>query len=167
MAVGDRDVELRVVVRIQEGDTEADVRERGEPDAARARGVLEESIAKIPKQAVGLEVEVGDHHILSTVAIVVAGIDAHPRPSLAVAGDRHTRTERGFHETQLAGVAKQEVGDAVVGDEHVGPAVIVIVGDDDAEAVAAIGADARRGTDVGEDAASVVAIERVRQRAGN
>jgi hypothetical protein len=43
---------------------------------------------------------------------------------------------------QIAGVAKQEVGHAVICDDDVGPRVAVVVGDEDAEAVAAIGSDA-------------------------
>ena len=131
VAVDDRDVELHVVVRVQEGDPEADVSECGEPEAARARGVLEQSSAQIPKQTVSLEVEVGDHEILPKIAIVIAGIDTHARPGLAVGRNGDARRERGFDKTISFDTANvQELTftlSGALGESETGGASITVV----------------------------------------
>ena len=89
-----------------------------------------------------LEVEVGDDEIEHAVAVVVARVDAHPGARLAVGADRDARGEPGFGELHPAAVVEQEVRHRVVRDEHIRLAVVVVVRDDDAHAVAAKGADA-------------------------
>ena len=60
---------------------------------------------------------------------------ARALPSVATATPARSA---GLRETPGSRAVKQEVRHAVVGHEHVRPPVIVEVGDDDAEAVAAI-----------------------------
>ena len=115
-------------------------------------------------ERVHLEIEVGDDQIQPPVAVVVAGIDAHAGARLAVGADGDAGGQPRFREPQVAGVVEQKVRHRVVGDEHVRPSVVVVVGDDDAEAVGAQRADAGRGAHVREDAAAVVAVDRARQR---
>jgi hypothetical protein len=104
--------------------------------------VREQPVAEIPEQAVCLEVEIGDDEIGAAVSVVVARVDAHARPRLAVGRDGDAGAKRRLYETESVHVAEQKVWDAVVGDIDVRPGVAVVVGDDDPEAVAAIGGDA-------------------------
>ena len=63
----------------------------------------------------------------------------------------------------LRSLWKRKFGHGVVGDEDVHPAVVVVIGDGDAHAFAAMGGDSGSGGDVGERAVAVVVIEAVGQ----
>ena len=116
-------------------------------------------------EAVHLEIEIGDDEVELPVAVVVAGIGAHAGARPSVGRHRHAGAQRDLRRSATpSGAVEQEVRHAVVGDEHLRPPVIVEVGDDDAEAVAAMRADAGLRADVGEDALAVVAVDDVRQR---
>ena len=65
---------------------------------------------------------------------------------------------------RLPRIAKQEVGHRVVGDEHVGQAVAVIVGHHHSQAVRTQRADTGCCAHIGEDPAPVVAIHGARER---
>jgi len=56
---------------------------------------------------------------------------------------------------------EQEVGLGVVGDEDVGAAIAVVIGERDAHAFADVAANTGGLRDVGEGAVAVVAVERV------
>ena len=66
-------------------------------------------------------------------------------------------------ETALAVVVEEKVRHRIVGDEHIRPAVIVVVADRHAETIADVLGDPGLGADVSEHALAVVAIEHARE----
>ncbi len=71
------------------------------------------------------------------VAVVVAGVGAHPRLGARVAVHRDAGDEPDALEAAVPEVAIEEVGVRVVGHEQIDEPVVVVVGRDDAEAVGA------------------------------
>ena len=162
VAVDDRQIQVAVVVEVEERDAEADERQRGRPEAALHRGVGEDAAAVVAEQAVRLELVVGHDEIEPSVAVVVGELGAHAGARLAVARHRDARREADLGEAAAALVVEEEVRHRVVGHEHVGQPVVVVVADGHAEAVADVRGDAGGGADVGEDALAVVAVEHAR-----
>ena len=80
--------------------------------------------------------EVADQQAWAAGAVEVGGIHAHAGAGHAGVVEGHAGGDRFVHERALAGVAVQPVRLRVVGDEHVEPAVIVVVEQADAKALA-------------------------------
>ena len=99
--------------------------------------------AEVPEERVRLELVVRHEEIEAAVAVVVAEIGAHPRAGRAVGRHADAGRQRRFLEHAVAFVVVQKIRRRVVGHENIRPPVIVVVADDDAEAVAAVAADAR------------------------
>ena len=146
---------------------EADEGKRRDADAALGRRLGEQAPTEIPEERVRLEFVVRHEEVEAAVAVVVAEIGAHPGAGPPVGRDADAGRQRHLPEHAVAFVVEQEVRRRVVGHEDVRPPVIVVVADDDAEAVAAMTADARLLADVGEGAVAVVAIEDRRAAARN
>ena len=137
VAVRDGDVEPAVVVVVEERCAEADEWQRREREAALAGRIDEQPPAQIAKQRRRLELVIRHDQIQPAVAVVVAKIGAHARARLAVVGDGNAGKEPPLVESSVAVVAIQRVRQGIVRDEDVGPAVVVVVGNHDAQAVAA------------------------------
>ena len=109
-----------------------------------------------------LGLEVGDDQVQAAVAVVVAGVGAHPGADAPVGGHRHPRRQRGLREDGPALVVKEEVRGEIVGHEQVDAAVLVEVGKHRAQPLAVGAIETRRARDVGERAVAVVAEARAR-----
>ncbi len=136
VAVGDEEVQPAVEVGVEEGDAPAHRLEAGRGQARGAAHVLEEPVAQVPVEGLGVVGEGGEHEVQPAVVVVVAGVHPHPRlgPPLRVDGD--AAQEADALEPAVPAVVVEEVGGRVVGHEEVDPAVVVVVGGEDAEAVA-------------------------------
>ena len=125
--VGDRDIEMRVVVVVEERDAEADVRTRGGPDAAAHGGIREHFAIDVEKQAVHLGFVIGHDQTETPGAGEVAESRPHAGLGFSIGGDRHAGGATDVGERAVPVVAEEEIGHRVVGHEHVRPAVVVDV----------------------------------------
>ena len=128
-----------------------------------------DSAADVAKEAIALVVEdrrvvlreVGFHQVDPAVAVV----DRRRRRPCPPARGRRRHGEPGehalFRERAVAAVPEEQVRHRVVRHEDVGPAVIVEIREQHAEAVVARVDDARRARHVGEVAVPGVAIQHV------
>ncbi len=163
MAVDDDEIQRAVVVVVEEHRTESNERQRWWTNAAFVGDIPKKPVAQVAKKAVCFELVVRDEQIEPAVAVVVAEIRSHTSSRFAITGDRHASQEGDLPELPVAFVVKQEVGHGIVGHEHIGPPIIVVVANGNTEPVSAVLRDASLGTHVGKAALSVIAIEHARQ----
>jgi len=96
------------------------------------------------------------------VHVVIGGGDAHASLRFAVGAESATGFERDVSEFSVVLVLIERAGGGVVGDVNVGPAIVVEIGGEDAEAVSAVGAEDSGGFgDVGESAVTVVVKQNI------
>ena len=143
-------------------------RRRGKP--GRERAVEEEALALVQEEVEHVAGEVGQEEVGPPVVVEIGEVAAHAGDDAArlVRGD--ARFEGDLLESggrvprRRSRVAEQEVGHAVVRDEHVHASVAVVVGDRDSHALALVRREADLLRDVGKGAVAVVAQQRVWQR---
>ena len=141
MPVGLRQVEPAVVVGVEEGGAEAQHVAGGRRQADRRGVVAELPGPEVVEERGRLAVEVGHGQVGPAVAVEVAAGDPHARLVAPLAAGAGPRDLADLLEPEAPPVAEQEVGRHVVGDVDVEPAVVVEVGDDDAQSAAvAVGA---------------------------
>ena len=143
MPVGGEQVEPAVVVGIQKSGPETEEITAGRCQPGGGRVVDEEALAQVVKEAGRFAVIVRDGQVDQAVAIHVAA--RHSHTCLVAAGGirGHTGLMADFLESKSTKIVEQEISRAVVGHEHVGPAVAVEVGCDDSQATAVAVNDAR------------------------
>ncbi len=103
--------------------------------------VVEAAVAEVLIEGVGVAGEVGLDDVEEAVAVEVADGDAHAGLGLAVGGVGDAGLDGDVLEGAVLLVLVVGGGGGVVGDVDVGPAVVVEVGDGDAEAVGADGVE--------------------------
>ena len=135
MAVGEEQIELAIEVGVEKGRAPAHANERGAGDARRRARVLEVPAVDVVIERVAIVRECREHQIHPRVAVVVAGVGAHPRLGARVAVHRHARGQSRVFEAAVAEVVIQEIRVRVVRDEQVDEPVVVVIGRHDAEAV--------------------------------
>ena len=161
VAVGDHDVEPAVVVHVEEADAPAEIA-GVDADAGEVGAVVEVEAAEVLVEGFGVSGEVGLDDVEEAVAIEVSDGDAHAGLGLAIGRVGDAGFDGHILECAVLLVLVEGGGGGVVGDVDVGPAVVVEVGDADAESIGADGVeDAGFFADVGEGAVSVVVIEDV------
>ena len=149
----------RVAVEIDDRRTRIRIRgvlREAAPTPGCARDVLVERRAPRAIETDHLVVEVGDGDPGAAGVVEVAGIDTHPRPRLAVLAEGDAGLQRHVLERAVAQIPIQLVRLRVVGDEEIGPAVLVVVDHRHAERFRAGVEDAARGGDVLERAVAAV-----------
>ena len=98
--------------------------------------------------------ERGDYQIFPAVVVEIAEIDAHGRERLAVVVEADAGRSATSRKLSVAFVVEEEVRHGVVGDEDVHPAVVVVIGDGDAHALARVCAAIPEATDTSENVPS-------------
>ena len=161
VAVGDEDVEPAVVVHVEEADAPAE-KAGVDAEAGEVGAVVEVEPAQVQVERIGVAGEVGLDDVEEAVAVVVADGDAHAGLRLAVGRVGDAGFDGHIFERAVLLILVEGGGGGVVGDVDVGPAVVVEVGDADAERIGADGVPhAGFFADVGEGAVAVVVIEDV------
>src|SRR5437773_1719820 len=84
---------------------------------------LLKSATAAPRCALGDDVNIGQ-----TIIIVIAEIGAHVGNGRAVVSHRDSGLQPGLFEGPAAAVVKEKIRHVVVGDEHVHPAIEIVVG---------------------------------------
>ncbi len=123
--------------------------------------VGKEHVALILVERVVILREVGQEQVEITVAVIIRGIEPHAGLLPGVLAQCDTGEQADFLERPVALVMKQQVWRGVVGHEDVGPAVVVEVAEDNAEAVVARVADPGRLGNVGKRAVAIVAVQHI------
>src|SRR5262249_54468705 len=152
VAVVDDHVEEAVEIVVEEGGAEAGEGETGRAETADGGTVLEGAVAAVAPVVVRLRREVGDEEVEAAVAVDVARIDGQGRRRAAVLFRADAGSEGDVAEATAAEVLVEAVDRAVVGDEQVGPAVVVVVEEDHPETLAARFDQPGIAGDVGEGA---------------
>ena len=111
------------------------------------------------EQAEHLAGEVGHGHGGAPGPVEIDRVDAHPGAGPALLAERHAGLETQLGEGAVAVVAIELVRLRVVGDEDVGPAVLIVIEQRDAERLRRHVEEAGLGGDVVEGAVAFVAIE--------
>ena len=85
---------------------------------------------------VRLELVIRDDQVEPAVPVVVAELRPHAGSRLAVPRHGHTRKQADFAEAPSSLVVEQEIRHAVVGHEHIRPAIVVVVADGNTKTIA-------------------------------
>ena len=145
----DEDVLPPVVVVVEEPCAPAREGERGPADAAGVGSIAEAPVPVVAEQPVALVRQIGDEHIGPAVVVVIAEVDTHAGERLPILVQRDAREQPLFGEGALASVVEQEAREGVVGHVDVDPAIVIVIGEGDAETLARRARDARLHRDVG------------------
>ena len=163
MAVQRDEVDVAVQVHVGEHQAERQWQERSPGEPRPAGQVLEQPIAAdLREQGKRLAREIADHDRQTTLSGDVPHVHPHPRPSPAELVVRHTRRQGDVGKRAVAVVEIQKVLVGIVGDEDVGPPVVVEVRDGYAERFALRIEDAGPLGDVGEPAVPQVSVQATR-----
>lgn len=158
-----RDKQIFPAVIVEIGPTHAPAgaaRRDARQPGCQAR-VAKQTTALIVIERVDLAGEVGHDQVGAAVVVVVAEVGAHPGVRFAVFGEGHACLKRTLAERSIPMVAEQQLCDPVAGDEHVGPPVVIIIGEGDAQPFALVRADPGRPTDILERAVATIAVKDV------
>ena len=135
VTVGEEKIELPIEVGIEKGGSPSHANECGGGNARRHTGVLEMLAIEVVKQRVVIVSECREHEIDSAVAIVIAGVDAHPGLGASLAVEGHAGVQANALKAPVPKVVIQEVRVRIIRDEQVHPSVIIVIGRHHTEAV--------------------------------
>src|SRR5713101_2256871 len=159
--IGDEQVQPSVVIVIEKAAAEAQHISGGHRDPGDIAHLVEESFAVVVPDMIRRQLEIRDVQVEIAVVIVIAERNAHGSHGGAVGCKRHSAGDGYFGEGAVVIVVIKIRLDSVIGDEQVGPSVIVVVGGCYRK-VQALGLKDFRGLrDIGESAIAVVVIEHI------
>src|SRR5260370_31015224 len=127
VAVGDKNIGPAVEVVVKEEATEAKRQQRGATDGGLRGLVNKQSFAFIVVERKHLIGKIGDHHAGIAGMIVIGSVHAHAGAGHAVFAEGDSGDHALFGKGAVAVVAVELVGLRVVGEEQIGPAVVVVV----------------------------------------
>ena len=127
VTVGHEDVEPAVQIVVEEKASEAE-REQTRAAHLRARRfVHEQSIAFVVVESQHLIREVADEHAGAAGTVVIGSVHAHAGAGHAVFAEGHAGQHAGLGKSAVPVVVVELVGLRIVGDQQVGPAILVVV----------------------------------------
>src|SRR5258707_208932 len=133
VSVGDEDVGPPVEIVVEEKAAETEGEQGRAADVGTRGFVDEEAFAFIVVERNHLIGKIGDEDAGRAGVIVIGGVNAHAGAGYAVFTEGDTGDDGFFGEGAVAIVAIELVGLGVVGEEKIGPAVVVVINDGDAE----------------------------------
>ncbi len=133
VAVGDGEIEGAVEVKVGEDASEPEHIFGGGAQAGRDGNVIVRSFAGRSIESEHFIVEVRDGDARAARVGEIGGIDAHAGTSFAVGAEGDARVHGDFFEGTVTVVAIKLVGLRVVRDDEVGPAVLIVVEEGDAQ----------------------------------
>src|SRR5216684_6417043 len=161
VAVANENVGPAVVVEIEKAAAPAEILGVF-AEAGLVGGIFEIGATEIAVERRSVAGEIGFDEIEIAIEIVIGGRDAHAGLGLAVGAEGTAGFEGDVGEGAVLFILIEGAGGGIVGDVDVGPAVVVEIGGEDAEAVGAVGPeDAGFFADVGESAVAVVVIQNI------
>src|SRR6266446_5385747 len=137
VAVGDEKIEPGVIVHIKEPSTPANVRIAGLADAGSPAHVVESLLAHIAIERVGLLLKMGNEEAQAAAVVIIAPVPSHVAELHPFAAKSHAGKHAHVRESAIVIVVVEVVGNGIVGDQEVRPAIVVVIDPHDAEAVVA------------------------------
>ncbi len=137
MAVGDENVEPGVIVHVEKSGAPADVGIAGLTYSGCPTDIVETLRTHVAIEGVGLLLEVRDEEAEAAAVVVITPIDAHVAELHAFAAEGYTGEHAHVGEGAVVIVMVEIVGDGVVSDEEIGPAIVVVVHPHNPEAIVA------------------------------
>src|SRR5713226_1149650 len=161
MALSDEQVLPAVVVEVFQADTPAGTAGGECTEAGFKASIGERAIAIIVVEAVDFAGQLGNDDVGLAVVVVILKDSAHAGKWLAVGGERGAGFESALGERSVAVVVEEKLLHAVVGDEDVREAVVVVVGEGHGQGAALLGRNAGLLADIFKRAISAIAIKKV------
>src|SRR5437660_641879 len=137
MAVSDENIEPGVIVHIKKAGAPAYIRVAGLSDAGSPAHIVESLLAHIVIERVGLLLKMRDEEAEAAAVVVIAPVYAHVAELHPFAAESYARKHAHVCEGAVVIVMIKIVGNGIVGDQEIGPAIVVVVNPHDAEAVVA------------------------------
>src|SRR5258708_33179765 len=142
MRVGGEQVFVSVIVEVLDARAPAAPFETAKSDASLVTVIAEESIAFVAEQRAGFATE-GRHDQTGLAAVIqIAKIHAHAGNGNSIVGIGDEGLDADFIESFATTVLKKKIPVVVVGDKNIHPAIIVVVGNGNAHALADMLSDA-------------------------
>src|SRR5215510_7086859 len=163
-SVGDKQIEPAIVVIIKEESAKTREATPRHSQAGFASTILEESLAQVNVECVGLIHQVSHKDVFGAVAIDVACIDAHTGFGLSVSVDRSSSQQCVVYKRAVLLVDPELVGIAIVRYINIDPAIVVEVRSDDSQSVAEFFVDTRGDSYIFKDSVAFVVKEPVARR---
>src|SRR6266581_4930631 len=168
VAVGDENVEPGVIVHVEKSGAPADVGIAGLTYSRCPTDIVETLRTGVAIEGIGLLLEVRDEEAEAAAVVVITPIDAHVAELHAFAAESHAGEHAHVGEGAVVIVMVEIVGDGVVSDEEIGPAIVIVVHPHDPEAVVAdVIVDAGLDGDVFELAVAETMIKGTAAEAGD
>src|SRR5258708_37635125 len=133
VAVGDEDVLPAVVIVVEEKTAEAQSYERRAANLRARSFIHEQAVAFVVVEREHLVGKICNDQAGAAGAVVIGGIDAHASAGNAVFAEGDARGNSALFEGAVLLIQVELVGLRVVGDQDVGPSVVVVVEDRDTE----------------------------------
>src|SRR5258706_4810671 len=137
VAVGYENVQPGVIIHVKESRAPSNVRIAGLAYAGSPTHVVESLRAHVAIQRIGLLLKVRDEEAKTAAMVVIAPIDSHIPELHAFAAKGHATEHANVGECPIMVVVVEIVGDGIVGDEEIGPAIVVVIHPHDSKAVVA------------------------------
>ena len=134
VAVGDEDVLPSVVVVVEEEAAEAERDQRCAADVGVRSFVHEQAVAFVVVEREHLVGEIGDDQAGAAGAVVIGGVDAHAGARDAIFAEGDSGGNSALFEGAVLLIQVKLVGLRVVGDQDVGPSIVVVIENGDAQA---------------------------------
>ena len=132
MPAGDKDIEPAVVVHVEKRRAPPDQRQAGLAEMRWHGDIFESTrsmilISQVAIKRVGLVGKFGDEHREASAVVVIAPSHAHRSERLTFTVQRNASDHCLVTERPIAIVVKEMIRSGVIGDEKIGPAVVVVV----------------------------------------
>src|SRR3989440_2356885 len=137
VAVSDENIEPGVIVHIKKAGAPAYKRVAGLSDAGSPAHVVESLLAHIAIERVGLLLKMRDEETEAAAVVVIAPVYSHVAELHSFAAESYAGNHPHVRKGAVVVVVVEIVGNGIVGDQEVRPAIVVVIDPHDAEAVVA------------------------------
>ena len=127
VAVDHYQIEPAIKVQIREHTAKTEAAARGLTDAVAERdiGVNADAVRAVHRDHFIIEIRDGNTGCAGVIEI--GDVDSHSRPSLAIVGKSHPGFHGDVFKASVTQIAIELVGLGIVGDEQIGPTVMIVV----------------------------------------
>src|SRR5258708_24744143 len=161
MAVADQNGRPAIVIEVEESATPAQ-KLRVRAQACCEGRLLEVAATEVAVERGRVAGEVRLDQVEIAIEIVVGGGDAHTSLGLAIRTERTTCLDRDVFKRSVLFIVVERARGRVIGDVNVGPAVVVEIGNKNAQAVGAVGAEYSSSFgDVSESSVAIVVVKNI------
>src|SRR5262249_28128987 len=121
----------------------------------------EQPLSEIAVETMSLAVEIRDENIEQPVAVDIAHVRAHAGKRLSITADSNAGKQPDLFEPSFSLVVKKKIRRRIIRHVDIGPAVVIVIAENNAQSFALGTVDSRFLADIRERTIPVVAIENV------